>query len=145
MLNFIVPEPHPIAEVDRTRGYITAVSHHLHAADVEVVAVWLDPMNPRDATFVIRDSTRPNSPQGLVWNEWEGWFRGEFGSGRQGERTKLKNSVHLGGGKLPKPEVVAVHYALGTTAPIDVEREAKIARNIDAYLERWPVPALSGC
>ncbi|MEU5877982.1 hypothetical protein [Spirillospora sp. NPDC047279] len=92
----IRPLPHVLPQVDAIRGYITQVAAALDARDLDVRNVWLDPMNPRDATFILRS-------RAVVWNESEGFVAGEFVSGAQGERTVLADPVKLGGGVLLAP------------------------------------------
>lgn len=103
------PAPHPDPEVDEARGYITATVDALDALGVHVDRSWLDPRGPVDAT-ILTDSFA------LVWDEWRGWVRGDYISGRQGERTVLDNAAELGGGLLLDPRELAVLVRDGRTA-----------------------------
>ncbi|WP_034519387.1 DUF6292 family protein [Actinomadura rifamycini] len=98
------PLPHPDPFVDVTRGYITAVADELAAGGVRLADVWLDPSDPRDATFVLGE-------RALVWNETDGFVVGDFVSGAQGDRTVLRDPVRLGGGVLADPREVAGRLA----------------------------------
>ncbi|MEU6999585.1 DUF6292 family protein [Nonomuraea sp. NPDC046570] len=84
-------------------GYLGAVVAVVPA----VVDWWDDPFDPRDATIRLRDGSA------LVWDEESGWRRGEFVSGKQGERTVLAAPRYLGGGVLPEPGEVAGLLARG--------------------------------
>lgn len=99
MIDRIRPLPHSDPFVDVARGYITSVGDALQAGGVPLSNVWLDPCDPRDATFVL-------GLQALVWNESEGFVLGEFVSGEPGVRTVLRDPVRLGGGVLPDPRSV---------------------------------------
>ncbi|MFI0485210.1 DUF6292 family protein [Actinomadura sp. 9N215] len=101
MIGHIRPLPHPDPFVEATRGYITSVGDALQADGVRLSDVWLDPCNPRDATFVL-------GLQALVWNESEGFVLGEFVSGEPGVRTVLRDPVRLGESVLPDPRSVPV-------------------------------------
>ncbi|GAA2573647.1 hypothetical protein SMC26_42365 [Actinomadura fulvescens] len=90
------PLPHVLPQVDAIRGYITQVAEAFDARNLDVRNVWLDPMNPRDATFILRTHA-------VVWNESEGFVKGRFVSGAPGERTVLADPVKLGGGVLLEP------------------------------------------
>ncbi|MFI0450414.1 hypothetical protein [Actinomadura sp. 6N118] len=90
------PLPHVLPQVDAIRGYITQVAEAFDARDLDLRNVWLDPMCPRDATFIL-------GTDALVWNESEGFIRGRFVSGAPGERTVLADPVPLGGGVLLEP------------------------------------------
>jgi hypothetical protein len=115
------PAPHPDLEVDEARGYITATVDALDTLGVRVDRSWLDPSGPVDAT-ILTDSFA------LVWDEWRGWVRGDYVSGRQGERTVLENAAELGGGLLLDPRELAVLVRDGhTVAP--VARRAAGARD----------------
>ncbi|WP_396452488.1 DUF6292 family protein [Actinomadura sp.] len=93
------PLPHSDPFVDVIRGYVTCVGDALQAQGAPLSKVWLDPANPRDATFVL-------GLRALVWNESEGFVLGEFVSGEPGVRTVLRDPVRLGGGVLPEPRSV---------------------------------------
>ncbi|RAY15375.1 hypothetical protein DPM19_11800 [Actinomadura craniellae] len=81
----------------------------------EVPAGWMDPSGPRDATILYR---RPGQPlQAVVWDEESGARTGIFVAGRQGERTRLGNPSHLGGGLLPAPMETAKRLVLGVREP----------------------------
>jgi len=84
-----LPAPHPVAEVDAHRPYITLVVMALGAQGVRAERSWMDPMGPIDATIVLPGSIA------LVWDEWTGWNIGTYESGRQGERTVLRDKVKL--------------------------------------------------
>ncbi|MGK5550171.1 DUF6292 family protein [Actinomadura kijaniata] len=90
------PAHHPDPEVDAAHGYVSAVVDRLAAAGHRVPKCWLDPKGPVDATVLTEDFA-------LVWDEWTGWRMGTYVSGRQGERTVLRDAVLLGGGVLPTP------------------------------------------
>jgi hypothetical protein len=111
------PAPHPDPEVDEARGYITAVAEALDALSMPVARSWLDPKGPVDATVLV-DSFA------LVWDEWRGWVRGDYVSGRQGERTVLENVTELGGGLLLDPRELAVLVRDGRTAAPAARRAA---------------------
>ncbi|GAA4228653.1 hypothetical protein GCM10022254_19190 [Actinomadura meridiana] len=106
MIGHIRPLPHPDPFVEATRGYITRVGDALQAGGVPLSEVWLDPCNPRDATFVL-------GLQALVWNESEGFVLGEFVSGEPGVRTVLRDPVRLGDGVLPDPRTVPALMTAG--------------------------------
>jgi hypothetical protein len=112
-----LPAPHPDQEVDEARGYITATVEALDALGLRVDRSWLDPKGPVDAT-VVTDSFA------LVWDEWRGWVRGDYVSGRQGERTVLENVAELGGGLLLDPRELAVLVRDGRTAAPVARRSA---------------------
>ncbi|WP_067793742.1 DUF6292 family protein [Actinomadura formosensis] len=99
MIDRLRPLPHSDPFVDVTRGYITRVGDALQARGVPLSNVWLDPSDPRDATFVL-------GLQALVWNESEGFLLGEFVSGEPGVRTILCDSAQLGDDVLPDPRSV---------------------------------------
>ncbi|MFG2086447.1 MULTISPECIES: DUF6292 family protein [unclassified Spirillospora] len=99
MTGRIRPLPHPDPFVEATRGYITRVGDALQARGVALSKIWLDPSCPRDATFVL-------GLEALVWNESDGFVRGEFVSGEPGVRTVLRDPVRLGEGVLPDPRAV---------------------------------------
>ncbi|TDC62488.1 hypothetical protein E1200_25635 [Actinomadura sp. GC306] len=99
MTGRIRPLPHPDPFVEATRGYITRVGDALQQRGTPLTKVWLDPSNPRDATFVL-------GLEALVWNESEGFVLGEYVSGEPGVRTVLRDPVRLGGGVLPDPFAV---------------------------------------
>jgi hypothetical protein len=103
------PAPHPNPNVDEARGYITATVQALDALSLHVDESWLDPMGPIDAT-IVTDSFA------LVWDEWRGWVRGDYVSGRQGERTMLDNATEIGGQLLLDPRELAVLVRSGLTA-----------------------------
>jgi hypothetical protein len=103
------PVSHPNSEVDVIRGFITASIDATRALGVTVEDCWLDPSGPVDATLRFRGFA-------CVWTEQNGWTRGEFVSGIQGERTVLANPVLLGGGVLLDPYEFAVLLRDGTTA-----------------------------
>jgi hypothetical protein len=106
VIGHIRPLPHPDPFVEATRGYITRVGDALQAGGVPLSEVWLDPCNPRDATFVL-------GLQALVWNESEGFVLGEFVSGEPGVRTVLRDPVRLGDGVLPDPRSVPALLTAG--------------------------------
>ncbi|SFN05856.1 hypothetical protein SAMN04489713_10162 [Actinomadura madurae] len=99
MIGRMRPLPHPDPFVDVTRGYVTRVGDALQARGVPLSNVWLDPSDPRDATFVL-------GLRALVWNESEGFVLGEFVSGEPGVRTVLRDPVRLGDSVLPDPRSV---------------------------------------
>ncbi|XRQ03889.1 DUF6292 family protein [Actinomadura welshii] len=99
MTGRIRPLPHPDPFVEATRAYITRVGDALQARGASLSKVWLDPLAPRDATFVL-------GLRALVWNESEGFVLGEYVSGEPGVRTVLRDPVPLGGGVLPDPYAV---------------------------------------
>ncbi|OLT10381.1 hypothetical protein BJF79_26125 [Actinomadura sp. CNU-125] len=104
MTGDIRPLPHPDPFVDVTRGYITAVADEFTDRGVRFADVWLDPSDPRDATFVL-------GLKALVWNESDGFVLGDFVSGEPGVRTVLRDPVRLGGGVLAHPGEVAGRLA----------------------------------
>lgn len=99
VIDRIRPLPHPDPFVDAVRGYVSCVGDALQVRGVPLSNVWLDPAQPRDATFVL-------GLRALVWNESEGFLLGEFVSGEPGVRTVLRDPVRLGGGVLPDPRAV---------------------------------------
>jgi hypothetical protein len=111
------PAPHPDQDVDEARGYITAAVEALHALALPVDQSWLDPKGPIDATILTNSFA-------LVWNEWRGWVRGDYVSGRQGERTVLENAAEVGGGLLLDPCELAVLVRNGRTAAPVAHRPA---------------------
>ncbi|HEU5028972.1 MAG TPA: hypothetical protein VFV01_28960 [Spirillospora sp.] len=96
MTGHVRPQAHPDPHVDATRGYITMVSDALQASGTPLADVWLDPSDPRDATFLL-------GTRAVVWTETDGFVAGEFVSGAPGVRTVLRDPVALGGGALPDP------------------------------------------
>jgi hypothetical protein len=106
VIDHVRPLPHPDPFVDVTRGYVTRVGDALQARGVPLSDVWLDPSEPRDATYLI-------GSRALVWNESEGFVLGEFVSGEPGVRTVLREPVRLGGGVLPDPDAVPLLLARG--------------------------------
>jgi hypothetical protein len=111
------PAPHPNPNVNEARGYTTAAVEALDALSLHVDKSWLDPMGPIDAT-IVTDSFA------LVWDEWRGWVRGTYVSGRQGERTVLDNATEIGGGLLLDPRELAVLIRDGRTAAPIAHRPA---------------------
>ena len=80
------PRHHPHPWVDRLHPYMTTTFEGLVASGLYVQDSWLDPMGPRDATFVYTDPTAgvPGKEFALVWDEVTGWRMGGFESGHQG-------------------------------------------------------------
>ncbi|WUI04007.1 DUF6292 family protein [Spirillospora sp. NBC_00431] len=115
MPHLTYPAHHPDREIDTAHGCISTTVEALVRLGVRVDRSWLDPSGPSDATLV----TDGNA---LVWDEWTGWHAGTFLSGRQGERTVLRDAARLGGGVLPEPAMLAGLYASGATLPL-VTRE----------------------
>jgi hypothetical protein len=117
-MNSVLPKEHWNPPMEKVRPYITAVVKALLARHVNVRETWLDPFypDPRDATIRIGES------EALVWNEEQGWLRGTFVRGRQGERTVLGDPAGLGGGVLPTVDEVADRYVNGTRTPIVLYR-----------------------
>ncbi|MFC4050844.1 DUF6292 family protein [Actinomadura syzygii] len=109
------PAHHPDPEVDAAHGYITAVVEALGDRGIQVDRSWLDPKGPVDATVV-------TGGKALVWDEWTGCTFGLYVSGRQGERTVLKDGRRLGGGVLLPPAVLARLVETGSALP-QVTRE----------------------
>ena len=99
MIERVRPLPHSDPFVDVTRGYVTCVGDALQERGAVLSDVWLDPCNPRDATFVLGE-------RALVWNESEGFVLGGFVSGEPGVRTVLREPVRLGADVLPDPRSV---------------------------------------
>ncbi|MGI8336066.1 DUF6292 family protein [Actinomadura scrupuli] len=124
------PLPHPDPEVDEARGYITDAVDALDALGVRVERSWLDPKGPVDAT-IVTDSFA------LVWDEWRGWVRGDFVSGRQGERTVLRNLTELGGGLLLDPRELAVLARDGRTVAPAGRRAADARDGLFDGLRRY--------
>ncbi|TDD91440.1 hypothetical protein E1293_02340 [Actinomadura darangshiensis] len=91
---------HPDPEVDTAHAYIACGVRAFEALGIRVDASWLDPKGPVDATIITGDNAH-------VWDEWTGWRTGTFVSGRQGERTVLKDARRLGGGVLLSPVALA--------------------------------------
>ncbi|ROO82681.1 hypothetical protein EDD29_0163 [Actinocorallia herbida] len=100
-----LPAPHAvllILELQR-RGHVVVRAH-------------MDPCGPRDYTIVLRDKAT-SQLTALVWDEESGLRHGRFVSGRQGERTRLENAVHLGGGLLPPACDVVDRMENGVSEP----------------------------
>jgi hypothetical protein len=112
--NFSVT-PHPDPWVDLSRPYVAEVVATLARGGLRIRRSWLDPRDPRDATIVWAEGD--GSLVGLVWDEETGWRRGRFVSGRQGLRTVLGGTIHLGGGVLPAPADVARRAVSGEGGP----------------------------
>jgi Family of unknown function (DUF6292) len=109
------PARHSDQDVDETRGYVTATVEALDAIGLHVDQSWLDPKGPIDATILTRSFA-------LVWDEWRGWVRGDYVSGRPGERTVLENTTRLGGSLLLDPRELAALVRDGRTAAPLVSR-----------------------
>jgi hypothetical protein len=124
------PAPHPDPNVNETHGYITATVEALDALNLRVDDSWLDPKGPVDAT-IVTDSFA------LVWDEWRGWVRGDYVSGRQGERTVLANATDLGGGLLLDPRELAVLVRDGRTAAPAPDRPADARDGLFDGLRRY--------
>ncbi|MCG5216841.1 DUF6292 family protein [Streptosporangium soli] len=96
-----LPEPYTAEWFRMPVAYVRRVAEALAAGGVEVLDWWDDPCDPRDATLRLAgDAT-------LLWDEESGWRVGAFVSGEQGVRTVLDGVRYLGGGVLPRPEIVA--------------------------------------
>jgi len=113
------PRHHPHLWVDRLHPYMTTTFEGLVASGLYVRDSWLDPMGPRDATFVYTDPTAnvPGKEFALVWDEVSGWRQGGFESGRQGERTVLSDTTYLGGGVLPQEKDLINRLRAGVSEP----------------------------
>ncbi|RMI46993.1 hypothetical protein EBO15_05075 [Actinomadura harenae] len=103
-------KPHEDVKLDVFRPYLAESVRALEAAGAEPTQAWLDPCGPRDATIVM-------GAKALVWDEESGWRVGDFVSGEPGERTRLEDVRHLGGGVLIEPSEVAARMAAGTSEP----------------------------
>jgi hypothetical protein len=104
--SWLRPVPHPDPHVDAIRGYVTLVGDVLQASGTHLSKIWLDPSEPRDATFLF-------GTRAMVWNETHGFFVGEFVLGAPGVRTVLRDPLALGGGVLPAPASVPGLLARG--------------------------------
>ncbi|WP_396452482.1 DUF6292 family protein [Actinomadura sp.] len=105
------PAHHPVEQVDAAHAYITATVTALNDHGIRVDRSHLDPMGPIDATIITGDNA-------LVWDEWDGWQIGAYVSGRQGERTVLRDAHLLGGGILLAPRAVAELVQNGGSLPL---------------------------
>ncbi|MBO2454906.1 hypothetical protein J4573_48010 [Actinomadura barringtoniae] len=116
------PSRHPVPEVNLVHGYTTAVVDALIASGFGVHRSWLDPMNPIDATVILgRDA--------LVWDEWTGWNMGEFVSGRQGERTVLREARSISASVLVEPRHLVQLIVGGVQSPMPRSHRAPDARD----------------
>jgi uncharacterized protein DUF6292 len=113
------PRHHPHPWVDRLHPYMTTTFEGLVASGLYVTDSWLDPMGPRDATFVYTDPTAgvPGKEFALVWDEVTGWRVGGFESGHQGVRTVLSDTKYLGGGVLPQGNDLFNRLRAGVSEP----------------------------
>lgn len=109
-----MPRKHSDPWLDLLRPYITGAAQALRGEGVQLEQSWLDPSGPRDATVLFRLADEAHA---LVWDEEAGWRTGRYESGRQGERTKLLNPVHLGGGVLVDPREMVERLLTGVTEP----------------------------
>jgi hypothetical protein len=111
-----LPGMHENPWLNLLHGYTAEAVLALQNHGVSVDRSWLDPCDPRDATIVytLRDETNA-----LVWDEEHGWRVGRYESGEQGERTRLTDTTHLGGGVLLSPDALAHRLLAGTTAPAE--------------------------
>lgn len=133
MIGDIRPLPHPDPFVEATRGYVTRVGDALQAGGVPLSKVWLDPRDPRDATFVL-------GLDALVWNESDGFVLGGFVSGEPGVRTVLRDPVRLGGGVLPDPRSVpALLERGGAAAPAPARSYGEGHDGLEDALARYAV------
>lgn len=110
MADSAYPAHHPAEQVDTAHAYITETVTALNDRGIRVDRSHLDPMGPVDATIITGDNA-------LVWDEWAGWRIGTYVSGRQGERTVLRDARLLGGGVLLAPSVIAELVARGDALP----------------------------
>ena len=109
------PAHHPNPQVDAAHTYVTGTVTALLGQGIRVDRSHLDPMGPVDATIITGDNA-------LVWDEWTGWRIGTYVSGRQGERTVLRDARLLGGGILLNPSAIADLVENGHSLPV-VTRE----------------------
>lgn len=82
--------------------YVHAIAHELTARGVAVVDHWNDPMDPRDATVIVRghDGGRLR----FVWDEESGW---RYGPMDENGWVPLHLTRYLAAGLLPAPAHVA--------------------------------------
>jgi hypothetical protein len=111
MADSAYPAHHPVEQVDTAHGYVTETVTALNGRGIRVDRSHLDPMGPVDATIITGDSA-------LVWDEWTGWRIGTYVSGRQGERTVLRDARLLGGGILLAPSAIAELVESGDSLPL---------------------------
>ncbi|MEO3827238.1 hypothetical protein [Actinomadura sp. B10D3] len=123
------PAHHPVQQVDTAHGYITEAVASLQSQGIRVDRSHLDPMGPVDATIIFGDNA-------LVWDEWTGWRVGTYVSGRQGERTVLKDARHLGGGVLLSLLDLAAMVGSGTSKPLTT-REANASDGLFDALRNY--------
>jgi hypothetical protein len=109
-----LPGMHENPWLNLLHGYVSEAVTALQNQGLSVDRSWLDPCDPRDATIVYTVDDKTNA---LVWDEEHGWRVGRYESGRQGERTRLTEPAHLGGGVLIEPRAMAHRLVTGATAP----------------------------
>ncbi|MUL39739.1 hypothetical protein FZ103_00850 [Streptomonospora sp. PA3] len=97
-----LPIPYSPQWVRLPEPYVDAVALRLAAEGVTVLDHWNDPMDPRDATVIVRghDGGRLR----FVWDEESGWRCGPLDA--EGW-TPLEATRYLPGGLLPDPAEVA--------------------------------------
>jgi hypothetical protein len=118
---------------------MTTTFEGLVASGLYVQDSWLDPMGPRDATFVYTDPTAgvPGKEFALVWDEVTGWRMGGFESGHQGVRTVLSDTKYLGGGVLPQGSDLFNRLRAGVSEPQHQYRSvADLRDGLDDALSR---------
>jgi len=97
-----LPTPYSPEWVRLPEPYVDTVALHLEAIGVAVIDHWNDPMDPRDATVIVRE------PDGgrlrFVWDEESGWRYGPMDSDGW---TALEATRYLPGGLLPSPQEAA--------------------------------------
>lgn len=124
----ITPEVHPDPWLELLGGYVRETVCALAEGGLRPRASWLDPRDPRDATILLDgDGLAPG--RALVWDEETGWRTGTYVDGRQGVRTELAGTTHLGGGVLVRPAEVAGRLRAGTTAPAERHRSYRAAHD----------------
>ncbi|MFB9799458.1 DUF6292 family protein [Streptomonospora salina] len=104
--NGLLPAPYSPAWVRLPQPYVDAVARRLADGGVSVLDHWNDPMDPRDATVIVR------APAGgrlrFVWDEESGWRYGPMDA--EGW-TPLEATRYLPAGLLPPPAEVAAAFA----------------------------------
>ncbi|CAM3835379.1 hypothetical protein GCM10009799_45130 [Nocardiopsis rhodophaea] len=97
-----IPVPYSPEWVRLPEPYVQAIAHELTSRDVEVVDHWNDPMDPRDATVIVR--ARGGGRLRFVWDEESGWRQGPMDANGW---VPLHLTRYLRAGLLPAPTLVA--------------------------------------
>lgn len=97
-----LPTPYSPEWVRLPEPYVDAVAQRLAAGGTTVLGHWNDPMDPRDATIIVRGSG--GGRLRFVWDEESGWRYGPMDADGW---TPLEQTRYLPGGLLPAPEQAA--------------------------------------